>query len=368
MPVASLKLIDVRKSYGDTLVLDGVSLSVESREFIAFLGPSGSGKSTLLRIIAGLETLDAGEVWLEDRRIDTLAPGQRDVAMVFQHYALYPHMTVRENMAFGLKNAGLPRAQIEERIAQAAHVLEIEEQLAKKPGQMSGGQRQRVAIGRAIVKNPKLFLLDEPLSNLDAALRNRTRVELAQLRQRVDAALIMVTHDQAEAMTLADRMIVMNDRRIQQVGAPMEIYARPTNAFVARFVGSPAMTLAPATLVPGDTRFTRARLGNGAEVETRVPRAEHLPDGAPIELGLRPEHVAIAAEGQGTIEAEAILVERLGDRTLVYARLSDGLEVTAQDTGNSPVRMGDRIGLEINGTAAHIFDGDGTGHHSATPA
>lgn len=366
--MASLELNDVRKSYGDTHVLDGVSLSVERREFIAFLGPSGSGKSTLLRIIAGLETLDSGEVWLEGRRIDPLPPGQRDVAMVFQHYALYPHMTVRENMAFGLRNAGVARSEIDERIAQAARVLEIEEQLAKKPGQMSGGQRQRVAIGRAIVKNPKLFLLDEPLSNLDAALRNRTRVELAQLRQRVDAALIMVTHDQAEAMTLADRMIVMNDRRIQQVGAPMEIYSRPANAFVARFVGSPAMTLAPATVVPGSTGFTRVRLGSGAEVETRVPRDEGMVEGAKVALGLRPEHVGVAAQGDGSIEAETVLVERLGDRTLVYARLSDGLEVTAQDAGDSRVRMGDRIGLEINGAAAHVFDGAGIGHHPAASA
>ena len=213
---------------------------------IAFLGPSGSGKSTLLRIIAGLESADAGEVWLEGERIDQLPPGKRGVAMVFQHYALYPHMTVRENMAFGLRNAKVANEEIERRVADAAAVLEIQEHLDRKPAQMSGGQRQRVAIGRALVKEPKLFLLDEPLSNLDAALRMRTRVELAQLKQRVDAAVIMVTHDQAEAMTLADRIVVINDRRIQQVGPPMEIYERPANVFVAQFVGSPAMTLAPA--------------------------------------------------------------------------------------------------------------------------
>src|SRR5829696_4820637 len=246
------------------------------REFVAFLGPSGSGKSTLLRIIAGLERADAGEVRLAGERIDGRPPGERGVAMVFQHYALYPHMTVRENMAFGLRNARVPKDEIEARVAEAARVLEIEDQLDKKPGQMSGGQRQRVAIGRAIVKQPRLFLLDEPLSNLDAALRMRTRVELAQLRRRVDAAFIMVTHDQAEAMTLADRIVVMNDRRIQQIGAPMEIYARPVNRFVARFVGSPAMALAPATLVEGEEEFARVRLGSGAQVETRV-RREGLP-------------------------------------------------------------------------------------------
>ena len=362
--VAGLELISVRKSYGDVLVLDDVSLTMEPREFTAFLGPSGSGKSTLLRIIAGLETLDSGEVWLEGRRIDPLAPGERDVAMVFQSYALYPHMTVRENMAFGLRNARVPAAEIAARIAQAASVLEIENQLDKKPGQMSGGQRQRVAIGRAIVKNPKMILLDEPLSNLDAALRTRTRVELAQLRQRVEAGVIIVTHDQAEAMTLADRIVVMNDRRIQQVGAPMEIYARPANAFVARFVGSPAMTLASCVLLPGEGH-ARVRLGDGAEVRTRVSR-EGLPDGVPLQLGLRPEGVAATAPGEGSTDAEGELAERLGDRTLIYARLAEGQEVTAQGEGASTVRIGDRIGLRIDGAAAHLFGPDGQGHHAET--
>lgn len=296
--MASLELQNIRKAYGATPVLDDVSLTMAPREFVAFLGPSGSGKSTLLRIVAGLETADAGEVRLDGRRIDALPPGERGVAMVFQHYALYPHMTVRENMAFGLKNARVPADEIGRRVADAARVLEIEPHLDKKPGQMSGGQRQRVAIGRAIVKNPKLFLFDEPLSNLDAALRMRTRVELAQLRQRVDAAVIMVTHDQAEAMTLADRIMVMNDRRIQQVGPPMEIYGRPANSFVARFVGSPAMTLAPAVLASSKGAHATVRLGDGTIVKTRVPRAG-LPDG-PLELGLRPESVRVAPGGEGT--------------------------------------------------------------------
>jgi len=367
MPLAGLSLRNVRKSFGDALILDSVSLDVEPREFIAFLGPSGSGKSTLLRIIAGLETADDGEVWLDGRRIDQLRPGDRDVAMVFQAYALYPHMTVRENMAFGLKNAGVPKAEIDARIAQAAASLEIESQLDKKPGQMSGGQRQRVAIGRAIVKHPALFLLDEPLSNLDAALRNRTRVELAQLRQRVEAALIMVTHDQAEAMTLADRIVVMNDKRIQQVGAPMELYTRPANSWVARFVGSPAMTLAPGVIAPGEGSYARVRLACGAEVETRVALVG-LAEGDPVELGLRSEYVSVTTPGTGTVDAEASLVERLGDRTLVYARLSDGLEITAQDEGASPVKIGDRIGLRINGAAAHLFGPDGVGRHAEATA
>ncbi len=361
--MANLELSGIRKAYGTTAVLDGVSLSMEAREFVAFLGPSGSGKSTLLRIIAGLETPDEGEVWLEGRRIDQLPPGDRGVAMVFQHYALYPHMTVRENMAFGLRNARVPKTEIHARVAEAARVLEIHEHLDKKPGQMSGGQRQRVAIGRAIVKQPKLFLLDEPLSNLDAALRMRTRIELAQLRSRVDAAFIMVTHDQAEAMTLADRIVVMNDRRIQQVGPPMEIYSRPANMFVARFVGSPAMTLAPAELVPGDARYARVRLGDGAEVETRVLRSE-LPSGGTLQVGLRPESVTVAADGAATMKAKVELVERLGERTLVYARLSDGAAITAEDEGYSQVQVGETVGLSIRGEAAHLFDSNERGYHS----
>jgi len=361
--VASLELSNIRKAYGATPVLDDVSLSMEAREFVAFLGPSGSGKSTLLRIIAGLETLDAGEVHLEGRRIDQLPPGDRGVAMVFQHYALYPHMTVEENMSFGLRNARVPREEIASRVAEAARVLEIEQHLAKKPGQLSGGQRQRVAIGRAIVKQPKLFLLDEPLSNLDAALRMRTRVELAQLRQRVDAGVIMVTHDQAEAMTLADRIVVMHDRRIQQVGPPMEIYSRPANSFVARFVGSPAMTLAPAEPVPGDGAYARVRLGDGTEVETRVPRAG-LPATGPLQLGLRPESVTVGGADGGVTTATVELVERLGDRTLVYTRLADGLEVIAEDEGNSRLQMGETVRLSINGAATHLFDADGRGYHA----
>ena len=358
----SLELHNVRKAYGDTPVLDDVSLTMEGREFIAFLGPSGSGKSTLLRIIAGLETADAGEVRLDGRRIDPLPPGERDVAMVFQHYALYPHMSVRDNMAFGLRNARVPREEIERRIAEAARILEIESQLDKRPAQMSGGQRQRVAIGRAIVKNPKLFLLDEPLSNLDAALRLRTRVELAQLRQRVEAAVIMVTHDQAEAMTLADRIVVMNDRRIQQVGAPMEIYSRPANAFVARFVGSPAMTMARVVAVAEESH-AGVRLGDGAEVQTAIPTAV-LPAGGDLQLGLRPEHLRVTAPDSGTTKGRVELVERLGDRTLVYARLANGLEVTAVDDGGSRIAIGDTVGLAIDGSAAHLFGPDGRGYHA----
>ena len=357
--MASLQLTGIRKSFGATPVLDDIDLTLEQREFIAFLGPSGSGKSTLLRIIAGLETADAGEVWLEGRRIDTLPPGERGIAMVFQHYALYPHMSARENMAFGLKNARIAKDEIARRIGDAAEVLEITPLLDRKPAEMSGGQRQRVAIGRALVKEPKLFLLDEPLSNLDAALRLRTRVELAQLKQKVDAAVIMVTHDQAEAMTLADRIIVMNDRRIQQVGPPMEIYSRPANIFVAQFVGSPAMTLLPATLLE-DGEFACVKLGDGSVVQTKVPR-QKLPSGD-LRLGVRPEAVRVVGGKTGT-KAKVDLVERLGERTLVYARLSDGQPITAEDDPYSRLQLGDEVQLAIDGSAAHLFGPDGAGYH-----
>jgi multiple sugar transport system ATP-binding protein len=361
--VASLELKGISKTYGSTPILDRIDLALDAREFIAFLGPSGSGKSTLLRIIAGLESADSGEVWLEGRRIDQLPPGERGVAMVFQHYALYPHMSVRENMAFGLRNARVPPAEIERRIADAAKVLEIEALLDRKPAQMSGGQRQRVAIGRALVKEPKLFLLDEPLSNLDAALRLRTRVELAQLKQRVDAAVIMVTHDQAEAMTLADRIVVMNDRRIQQVGPPMEMYNRPANIFVAQFVGSPAMTIAPAELTDGNGEFAQVKLGDGTTVNTRVPRSE-LKGGGALRIGIRPEGVRVG--GRAGSKAKVELVERLGERTLIYARLGDGQAITAEDEGDSTLKIGDEIALKIEGAATHLFDAEGAGYHGAT--
>jgi multiple sugar transport system ATP-binding protein len=364
--VASLELKGVSKSFGGTPILDAIDLTIEAREFIAFLGPSGSGKSTLLRIIAGLERADSGEVWLEGRRIDQLPPGERGVAMVFQHYALYPHMSVRENMAFGLRNARVANEEIERRINDAAGVLEIEPLLDRKPAEMSGGQRQRVAIGRALVKEPKLFLLDEPLSNLDAALRLRTRVELAQLKQRVDAAVIMVTHDQAEAMTLADRIIVMNDRRIQQVGPPMEIYNKPANTFVAQFVGSPAMTLVPAKLAEGGGEFAAVEIGDGTIIETKVSRKALQDGGDDLRIGLRPEAVRVGGRGKGVTKGTVDLVERLGERTLIYARLGNGQAVTAEDEGDSKVKIGDEVPLKIEGAASHLFDASGSSYHVAS--
>ncbi|MGR4863644.1 ABC transporter ATP-binding protein [Caulobacter sp. LARHSG274] len=361
--MARVRLEQLSKSFGPVAVLDDLSLDIAAGEFIAFLGPSGCGKSTLLRMIAGLETVEQGQIHIGERRVDPLPPGDRGVAMVFQHYALYPHMTIFENMAFGLRNARVPKAEIEARVAEAARILEIERFLRSKPGQLSGGQRQRVAIGRAIVKKPDLFLFDEPLSNLDAALRMRTRLELAQLRRRVEATMILVTHDQVEAMTLADRIVVMSDRRIQQVGTPMEIYARPANRFVATFVGSPPMSFLDATLSEGPAGLARATLAGGAKVDTGVALTD-LPAGAGAgwRLGLRAETVRVVAPGAGLVDARVEFVERLGDRTLVYLRLADGAAITAEDAGTSRAAMGDVVGLALTGPP-HLFDADDVAHY-----
>ncbi len=351
--MAGITLDRVSKKFGAVEVIHDLSLDIGSGEFVVFLGPSGSGKTTLLRMIAGLESIDNGALIIDGVRSEALAPGQRNLAMVFQNYALYPHMTVAENMAFGLKNIRLPAATIRTRVAEAARMLEMERLLDRRPAELSGGQRQRVAIGRAIVKEPKAFLFDEPLSNLDAGLRVRTRVELAELHQRLGSTMIYVTHDQTEAMTLADRIVILNDCRIEQVGTPMEVYSRPASRFVAGFIGSPAMNLMPVTLT-GEGDRVAARLGDGALVP--------LPSGpageGPWELGIRPESLVVAA-GEGTTGAMATVVERLGDRTLIHARLADGAQVIAQDSAKSEIRAGDRIGLSFDTTALHLFDGQG---------
>ncbi|NVK33448.1 MAG: sn-glycerol-3-phosphate ABC transporter ATP-binding protein UgpC [Rhodobacteraceae bacterium] len=357
--MADIKLTNVSKSFGSVTVIDRLSLTVASGEFVVFLGPSGSGKSTLLRMIAGLETIDEGTLEIGGERCENAAPGQRGVAMVFQNYALYPHMSVRENMAFGLRNISMPEDEIDKRVQEAARVLEMEQLLQRKPAQLSGGQRQRVAIGRAIVKEPKAFLFDEPLSNLDAALRVRTRVELAQLHQRIKSTMIYVTHDQTEAMTLADRIVVLNDRKIEQIGTPMDVYLRPASRFVAGFVGSPGMNFLRADIHGGTDQ--RAKLPNGAEFAINVDG----PGAGEYELGIRPEAIRILGEDQGVTLAKAGVVERLGERTLVYCTLEDGTELIAQDEGRSDVRPGDSIGLDFDTSAMHLFDTKGQAYHTA---
>ena len=359
--MSGVDLLEVSKRYGKTTVIDGLSLHVRPHEFMVFLGPSGCGKSTLLRMIAGLETVDGGEIHIDGARVDTRPPAERGVALVFQQYALYPHMTIRQNMAFGLQNVGMATDEVTRRVDAAAESLEISALMDRKPGQLSGGQRQRVAIGRAIVKEPKVFLFDEPLSNLDAALRVRTRIELAQLHRRVASTMIFVTHDQVEAMTLADRIVVMNGGRIEQIGTPLDIYNRPATAFVATFVGSPTINLLPVG-VTRDAGGALAALGQGHIVQTTVGIED---EGTDWRMGVRPEAIAVGPVGGDALTATAEVVERLGDRTFVHARLSDGTMVVAEDAGNSRVRIDDAVGLTIDGASVHLFDAEGRGHHAA---
>jgi multiple sugar transport system ATP-binding protein len=356
--LADLSLRHVSKRFGQVDVIRDLSLDIPSGEFAVFLGPSGCGKSTLLRMIAGLEALGEGEIHLGGTRIDTIAPGDRGVAMVFQHYALYPHMTVRQNMDFGLRNIGTARSEIASKIADAAEMLEIGALLDRKPGQLSGGQRQRVAIGRAIVKQPRAFLFDEPLSNLDAALRSRTRIELARLHQRVRSTMIFVTHDQVEAMTMATRIVVMNQGRIEQVGTPMEIYQRPRTRFVAGFIGAPAMNfLAVASVSARDGRAV-VELRDGSQVETTVPVAA-LPNGGTLTLGVRAEHI----HPGGGAEARIDVIERLGERTLVYANLGDGSTIVYDEPGDVKLAVGDTVQLGLDGANALLFDAAGQALH-----
>jgi multiple sugar transport system ATP-binding protein len=354
--MAEIRLENVSKSFGAVSVISDLSLTVHSGELVVFLGPSGSGKSTLLRMVAGLETIDSGTLTIDGTRSESLAPGQRNVAMVFQNYALYPHMTVRENMAFGLRNIGMGESEIDTRVAAAARMLEMDQLLQRRPAQLSGGQRQRVAIGRAIVKEPKAFLFDEPLSNLDAALRVRTRVEIAQLHQRMKSTMIYVTHDQTEAMTLADRIVVLNDCKIEQIGSPLDVYLKPASRFVAGFIGSPGMNFLPVEVL-GQGR-TPVRLRNGFEFEIDAP----VPQPGQYDLGIRPESVRVTAAGDDTrpaTEAAVGVVERLGERTLAYCTLDDGTELIVQDNGRSEIRPGDRVRISFDPRAIHLFDAAG---------
>jgi multiple sugar transport system ATP-binding protein len=356
--LSELSLRNVSKRFGVVEVIRELSLEVSSGEFVVFLGPSGCGKSTLLRMIAGLEALGGGEIHLGGTRIDTMPPGDRGLAMVFQHYALYPHMTVQQNMAFGLRNIGMAAADAARKVAEAAEMLEITALLERKPGQLSGGQRQRVAIGRAIVKQPKAFLFDEPLSNLDAALRGRTRAELSRLHQRMQSTMVFVTHDQVEAMTMATRIVVMNRGCIEQIGTPMEVYQHPRTRFVAGFVGTPAMNFLPVASVEEVAGHALVRLPDGSSVATRLPIGV-MPGGA-LELGVRAENVV---PGTGA-PARVDVIERLGERTLVHGVLRDGSTLVYDEPGDVAIAIGDNVQLSIDAATAHLFDSKGQAIHA----
>jgi ABC-type sugar transport system ATPase subunit len=349
--MAGLTLSGVRKSFGGTHVLHGIDLTVSDGEFVVFVGPSGCGKSTLLRVIAGLEEVTEGAVAIDGIDVTGLPASERGLAMVFQSYALYPHMSVYKNMAFALENMGLPRDEIDQRVRRAAGMLRLTDYLERKPRALSGGQRQRVAIGRAIVRDPKIFLFDEPLSNLDAELRVATRKELAGLHAEIGGTMIYVTHDQVEAMTLADRIVVLQGGRIEQIGTPLDLYNHPDNLFVAGFIGSPRMNLLPGTVA----RAGIVRVGEGGH-EIACATGE-LAAGAPVTLGVRPEHLALA-EGQG-LPLAIELVERLGGESYLYGA-SPGLpQVTLKLEGQSAHQRGETVFLALPSAQLHLFDATG---------
>jgi ABC-type sugar transport system ATPase subunit len=334
--MAGLKLTDVAKSYGSTHVIESIDLDIADGEFVVFVGPSGCGKSTLLRMIAGLEEISGGTIAIGDQVVNDVAPAKRGVAMVFQTYALYPHMTVYKNMAFGLKQAKTPQNIIDEKVRAAAEILEITPLLDRTPRALSGGQRQRVAIGRAIVREPDVFLFDEPLSNLDAALRVQTRIEIARLHERLGTTMIYVTHDQVEAMTLADKIVVLRGGNIEQVGSPIELYERPRNMFVAQFIGSPKMNF-----------FAENELSDRGRA--LLPGTGHV-------LGMRPEHMVLTDPSEALVSATPDLIENLGEYALVHCQTESGSEFIAKTTDLAGYTKGEKIGLAADPSRLSFFN------------
>ena len=388
--LAELTLRRIVKRYGAVEVIHGVDLDIRHGEFVVFVGPSGCGKTTLLRMIAGLEEISGGELCIDGARVNEVAPAKRKIAMVFQSYALYPHMSVYDNLAFGLQTAGEKKDVIDRRVQHAAKLLKIENYLKRKPKALSGGQRQRVAIGRAIVREPRLFLFDEPLSNLDAELRVQMRVELSKLHAELGSTMIYVTHDQVEAMTMADRIVVLKDGRVEQAGTPLELYNQPANRFVAGFIGSPKMNFlegvvvgygtsgeppsslallpggegrvasdrirSPALLSGGEgTRLLRVKLQGGAMVSLAAA-AHQLADGVPICIGIRPEHVELAEDG---MPMEVALTEQLGGNTVLYGSLPSNQPLVVQVVGQSAIRRGDTVRVKLPPQNCHAFTADG---------
>jgi multiple sugar transport system ATP-binding protein len=351
--MATVSIRDVKKAFGATQILHGVSIEIPDGEFTVLVGPSGCGKSTLLRMIAGLEEIDAGEIAIGGRVVNKVPPKQRDIAMVFQNYALYPHMTVRDNMAFSLKLARAPKAAMDERVARAAEILGLAGLLDRYPRQLSGGQRQRVAMGRAIVRDPQVFLFDEPLSNLDAKLRVQTRAELKDLHQRLRTTTVYVTHDQIEAMTMADKIVVMNGGRVEQAGSPLDLYDHPTNRFVAGFIGSPAMNFLPGTVEPGGFRAE----GGSLWPLPNLPREA----GRPAIYGVRPEHLQLAADNEPGVPLLVQVVEPTGSETQVHGRLGSqpgALPVMGAFRERVAARPGEPITVIADPALVHLFDRD----------
>jgi len=360
--MAAITMEAVRKAFGAVEVIKGIDLAIDDREFVVFVGPSGCGKSTLLRLVAGLEDITRGRLLFDGEEVNDLAPAERGIAMVFQSYALYPHMSVYENMAFGLRIAKHGRAAIEARVRRAAAILQIEHLLDRKPRQLSGGQRQRVAIGRAIVRDPRVFLFDEPLSNLDAALRVQMRIEIAKLHGELDATMIYVTHDQIEAMTLADRIVVLNAGEVEQYGTPLDLYHHPANLFVAGFIGSPRMNFLEGEVVSAAGGRATVRAEGGAEVVAPVLQ-DALRPGQKVTLGLRPEHLRAGGDGDAVLRGEVIAVEHLGGETYIYldrgpSRRAE-LPLVVKAEGSARLREKEVVPVGVPAAACYLFDDAG---------
>jgi multiple sugar transport system ATP-binding protein len=352
--MATLTLQSISKSFGASEVLKGVNLEVKDREFVVFVGPSGCGKSTLLRIVAGLERATSGQILINGEDVGALPPVERGISMVFQSYALYPHLNVFENIAFPLRVAGLSESDVKQKVGRAADILQLQEKLGMKPGQLSGGQRQRVAIGRSIVRNPKIFLFDEPLSNLDAALRGEMRVELSALQRDLNATMIYVTHDQVEAMTMAHRIVVLNKGVVEQVGTPLELYHHPATRFVATFIGQPNMNLVPATVKEANGKGITVEMYDGYKMTLPV-EAGATKVGDAVELGMRPENLKL---GKG-LNLKVRVLERLGGVAITYGMMGDGTKLCAALPGDASVTEGETVGLTVAPSDVHVFNSAG---------
>ena len=352
--MADININTINKYYGDVHVIKDISLDIKSQSFTVLVGPSGCGKSTMLRMIAGLEDINSGTISIDGEVVNDLPPKQRNIAMVFQSYALYPHMTVFDNMAFGLKLEKRSKDEINERVQEAARILQIEEYLHRKPKQLSGGQRQRVAIGRAITRKPKVFLFDEPLSNLDAALRVQMRVELAKLHDQLNATMIYVTHDQTEAMTLADDIVVLDEGIVSQKGSPMELYSNPSNLFVGGFIGSPKMNFVDSKILSATNDSTEIDIFGTSKIT--IPKtSSNSSNGDSVTLGISPEHLLVNQDGDASWESKVFVVEKLGSGTFLYLE-KDGEPLVVETEGDSNIKVGDTVKVGFTASRCHLFD------------
>ena len=352
--MADININTINKYYGDVHVIKDISLDIKSQSFTVLVGPSGCGKSTMLRMIAGLEDINSGTISIDGEVVNDLPPKQRNIAMVFQSYALYPHMTVFDNMAFGLKLEKRSKDEINERVQEAARILQIEEYLQRKPKQLSGGQRQRVAIGRAITRKPKVFLFDEPLSNLDAALRVQMRVELAKLHDQLNATMIYVTHDQTEAMTLADDIVVLDEGIVSQKGSPMELYSNPSNLFVGGFIGSPKMNFVDSKILSATNDSTEIDIFGTSKIT--IPKtSSNSSNGDSVTLGIRPEHLLVNQDGDASWESKVFVVEKLGSGTFLYLE-KDGEPLVVETEGDSNIKVGDTVKVGFTASRCQLFD------------